>query len=115
MGSGMSISASGLQAASRQFATMASNIVQLTAEGGSASPNAPSDQGSAGTGTSLQTSRLAYDPQAPYATMQGMVTPDSDVATEIVHLRQAQNSFKANLQAYKASSQMFQTLLDATA
>jgi flagellar basal-body rod protein FlgC len=122
MGDGMSISASGMQAASRWFSTTASNIVTQNADGGLApsdqapSAQAPSDQGNNGAAGALQTSRLAYDPQAPYANMQGMITPpNSDLVTEMVHLREAQNSFRANLAAFKTSSHMFKALLDATA
>jgi flagellar basal body rod protein FlgC len=48
--------------------------------------------------------------------MQGTITPPgSDLATDMVRLREAKNSFEANLAAFKASSQMFKSLLDATA
>jgi hypothetical protein len=103
----MSISAAGIQAASRWFSATASNIVADT----SGKPADPSNSGG-----SLQTSPLAYDPQAPYANMQAMIDPPgSDLATEMVHLREAKNSFEANLAAFKTSSQMFKSLLDATA
>ena len=117
MGDGMSISASGMQAASRWFSMTASNIVAQNAGGGpTPSDQAPSDQGNKGAADALQTSRLAYDPQAPYANMQGMIAPqNSDLVTEMVHLREAQNSFRANLAAFKTSSHMFKALLDATA
>jgi flagellar basal body rod protein FlgC len=102
----MSISASGMQAASLRFSAAASNIVNLDP----AAP--PADQGgnAAPLPASSPTSRLAYDPQAPYANLQG-----TDPATEMVHLQEAANSFRANLLAFKASSRMFKTLLDVTA
>jgi flagellar basal body rod protein FlgC len=103
----MSISAAGMQAASRWFSATASNIVADT----TGKPADPSDSGG-----SLQMSPLAYDPHAPYANMQGMITPPgSDLATDMVRLREAKNGFEANLAAFKASSQMFKSLLDATA
>jgi flagellar basal body rod protein FlgC len=107
MGSGMSISAAGIQAASRWFSAAASNIVSDT----SGKPADPTSNGG-----SPQTSLLAYDPQAPYANVQTMINPPgSDLATEMVHLREAKNSFEANLAAFKTSSQMLKSLLDATA
>ena len=111
----MSISASGMQAASLWFSRAASNIVSPNTDGaGPPLPGQPADQGS--NAASLPGSPLAYDPQAPYANMQGMIAPpSSDLAAELVHLREAQNSFRANLLAFKASSGMFKTLLDATA
>jgi flagellar basal body rod protein FlgC len=108
----MSISASGMQAASLWFSAAASNIVNRD-------PVAPpADQGgnAAPLPAGSPTSRLAYDPRAPYTNLQGRIaTPNSDPATEMVHLQEAANSFRANLQAFKASSRMFETLLDVTA
>jgi flagellar basal body rod protein FlgC len=113
----MSISASGMQAASLRFSAAASNIVNRDPAAPPADPGgnaAPLPAGS-------PTSRLAYDPRAPYANLQGtnpqdvIAAPNSDSATEIVHLQEAANSFRANLLAFKASSQMFNTLLDVTA
>jgi flagellar basal-body rod protein FlgC len=117
MGNGMSISAAGMQAASQWFSATASNIVKLNSDGALPAA-APADGG--GNTTPPQSappaSPLAYGPQAPYANMQGMITPpNSDLATEMVPLREAQNSFRANLSAFKAASHMFKTLLDATA
>ena len=117
MSNSMSISASGMQAASLRFSAAASNIVNRDP----AAP--PADRG--GTAAPLPagspTSRLSYDPRAPYANLQGanlqgmIATPNSDPATEMVHLQEAANSFRANLLAFKASSRMFNTLLDVTA
>ena len=111
----MSISASGMQAASLQFSAAASKIVDPAAP--------PADRG--GTAAPLPagspTSRLSYDPRAPYANLQGanlqdrIATPNSDPSTEMVHLQEAANSFRANLLAFKASSRMFKTLLEMTA
>jgi flagellar basal body rod protein FlgC len=113
----MSISASGMQAASLRFSAAASNIVNRDP----AAP--PADQGgnAAPLSAGSPTSRLAYDPRAPYANLQGanlqdrIAAPNSDPATEMVRLREAANSFRANLLAFKASSRMFKTVLDLTA
>jgi flagellar basal body rod protein FlgC len=109
----MSISASGMQAASLRFSAAASKIVNPAATPAGQSGNAaPLPAGSP---------HLAYDPQAPYANLQGanlqdrIAAPNSDPATEMVRLREAANSFRANLLAFKASSRMFKTVLDLTA
>jgi flagellar basal-body rod protein FlgC len=138
MGGGMSISASGLQAASLQFSAAASNIVNMNTDGAvpSTPPSQPVNQSSsnvyqpvtvsqsatadggvtASTQPSLPAYLLAYSPQAPYANMQGMVaTPNVDIATELVHVREAANSFRANLLALKVASRMTDTLLDTVA
>lgn len=116
MVSATSISASGLQAASLRLAAAASNIVN--ADSGSYQPvsvsQVPAPAG--GVNASLQpvTSLLAYNPA--YANMQGIVAePNVDLPTEIVNMKEAANSFRASLAAYKVSSQMFKALLDATA
>ena len=108
----MDISVAGMQAASQWLGTTAANIVALT----SSSP-VPAPQGTVA--ASIQnppTFPLAYDPQAPYANMQGMVAaPSGDIANEMVHLREAADSFRANLLAYKVSSRMIDNLLNTLA
>jgi len=110
----MSISASGMQAASLRFSAAASNIVNRD-------PAAPPAQGGNAAPLPAGSPRLAYDPRAPYANLQGanpqdmIATPNSDPSTEMVHLQEAANSFRANLLAFKAASRMFKTPLDVTA
>ena len=109
MDNAMSIALSGMQAASTRLASAASNIVnsQSSMQAGRA---AASSQ------PVTPTFPLAYNPAAPYANMQGMIAqPNEDLPTELVNLKEAESSFRASLLAYKASSQMFKTLLDATA
>ena len=116
MGSAMDISASGMQAASQWFSTTASNIVALTSAPPAPAPQSPADAGDSASAHSPPPFLLAYDPQAPYANMQGMVAaPDADLATEMVHLHEAANSFRANLLAFKVSSRMIDNLLDTVA
>src|SRR5258706_10455852 len=109
----MSISASGMQAASLRFSAAASKIVNP--------PAPPTDQSGNAAPFPAGSPRLAYDPQAPYANLQGanlrdrIAASNSDPATEMVHLREAANSFRANLLAFKVSSRIFKTLLDITA
>ena len=127
MGNAMSIAASGLQAASLRLDAAASNIVNSndTAPAGAGGTYQPvfvsqSPVQGGGVSASLQpvtpSSLLAYNPTAPYANMQGMVSqPNVDMQTEIVNMKEASNDFRAGLLAYKASSEMFKALLDATA
>ena len=113
MGSAMSISASGLAAASLRLQAAASNIVNADSSAYQPVSQVPA-QG--GVNASLQpvTALLAYNPA--YAHVQGMVAqPNVDLPAEIVNMKEAANSFRASLAAYKFSSQMFKALLDATA
>jgi len=112
MSSATDISAAGMQAASRWFSTTASNIVALTSAPPAPVPQTPADAG----GGSLPPFLLAYDAQAPYANMQGMVAaPEGDLATQMVNLQEAAHSFRANLLALKVSSRMIDNLLDTVA
>ena len=112
MSNATDISAAGMQAASQWFSTTATNIVALTSAPPAPAPQSPADAG----GGSLPPFLLAYDPQVPYANMQGMVAaPDGDMASEMVHLQEAANSFRANLLAFKVSSRMIDNLLDTVA
>lgn len=109
-----SIAVSGMQAASLRLEAAASNIVN--ADTGAAPPVGVSQPQPPNGGASTSPQLLAYDPAAPYANLQGMVAqPNLDLPSELVNLKQAANDFRASLLAYKASSQMFKTLLDATA
>lgn len=134
----MTISASGMQAAMQTLSSVAENIANANSDG--PVPNTPPTQAVAqtagsvyqptvsvqsaapggGVTTSLQPSlpayNLAYDPQAPYANMQGMVaTPNVDMASQIVTQIEAANSFRANLAVYKAASGLYKSLLDTLA
>jgi flagellar basal-body rod protein FlgC len=114
MSSATDISAAGMQAASLWFSTTASNIVALTSA--PLTPQQPADTADTASPQSLPAFLLAYDPQAPYANMQGLVAaPDADLATQMVHLHEAANSFRANLLAFKFSSRMIDNLLDTVA
>jgi len=127
MGNAMSIAVSGMQAASVRLDAAASNIVNRNSDGppagsGAYQPVSVSQSATAdgGVSASLQpvtpSTLLVYDPSSPYANVQGMVAqPNVDLATEIVNLKLAQHDFRASLLAYKASSQIFKSLLDATA
>lgn len=110
----MEISAAGMQAASQWFSTTATNIVALTSA--PPVPQSPANTDNTASAQGLPPFVLAYDPQAPFANMQGMVAaPDGDLASQMVHLHEAANSFRANLLAFKVSSRMIDNLLDTVA
>ena len=131
----MTISASGMRAAIATLSSVAENLANANSDG--PVPNTPPTQAVAQTAgsvyqptvsvqsaapgggviTSLQPSlpayNLAYDPQAPYANMQGMVaTPNVDMPTQILDQIEAANSFRANVAVYKAASGLYKSLLD---
>ena len=116
MGNAMNIAVSGIQAASLRVEAAASNIVNMDSAGYQPVSVAQSPTSDGGVSASLQppTSLLAYNPA--YANMQDMAAkPNVDLATEIVNLKLASHSFRASIQANKAASEMFHTLLKATA
>ena len=128
MDSAMSISVSGMQAASLRLNAAASNIVNANSDGavsasaGAYQPVSVAQSATPGGGTSASlqpvtpSSLLAYNPSSPYANVQGMVAqPNVDLPTELVNMKEAANDFRASLAAYKTSSEMFKSLLDATA
>jgi len=98
------IATSGMQAASLRLDSAAANIVV----GQAASP-APANA------SQPVKPLLGYDPNAPYANLQGSVGAHDDLPANLVNLKLAQTDFRASLLAYKTSDQMFKTLLDATA
>jgi len=112
MDDAMMIAVSGMGAASSRLTSAASNIVTMTSQGSTPATGSNSNASQ----QAAPPPPLAYDPNAPYANMQGMVEqPHDDLPAALVNLKEAQTSFRASLLAYKASSDMFKTLLDATA
>jgi len=135
MADAMNIAASGMQAAALALASVASNVsnadtngpvpttppTQVVAQtpGSVYQPTMAVQSTSPGGGvvTSVQPSlpgyNLAYDPQAPYANMQGMIaSPSVDLANQVVDQISAVNSFRANLAVFRTASQMYKSLLD---
>ena len=118
MGNAMNIAVSGMQAASLRLEAAASNIVNMDSGGYQPVSVAQSAAPDGGVSASLQpvtpAALLAYNPASPYANLQDS-QPNVDLASEIVNLKLASHDFRASIQAYKAASQMFDTLLKATA
>jgi flagellar basal-body rod protein FlgC len=119
MADAMTIAASGMQAASQALFSVASNLANAATNGPvpTTPPSQPVPQmpgnvyqptmavqsttPDGGVATSLQPSlpgyNLAYDAQAPYANMQGMIaSPNVDLATQVVAQISAANSFRAS-------------------
>jgi flagellar basal-body rod protein FlgC len=135
MADAMTIAASGMQAASQALFSVASNVANAATNGPvpTSPPSQPVPQTSGsvyqptiavqsttpdgGVATSLQPSlpgyNLAYDPQAPYANMQGMIaSPNVDLATQVVAQISAANNSRANLAIFRTASEMYKSLLD---
>ena len=128
----MNIAASGMQAASLQLAAAASNIVNLNSSG--PVPGSPADpagisgavyqpltvsQNTAPDGgvsavvrASVPAFYLAYDPNAPFANLQGMVAmPNINIHEEMADLISASRTYEANLAVVKnAKSLAMETL-----
>ena len=132
----MNIAVSGMQAATASLTVSASNTVNVFSGGPvpSTSPFQPVPQvpgnvyqaitasqstlpgGGAQTTLSptLPSYKLAYNPNAPFANMQGMVAlPNVDPAREFVAQMAAQDYYKASLNVFKAADSTLKSLLDA--
>jgi len=103
------IAVSGLQAASLRLQAAASNIVNSDSDGYQPVSVSQTPSPDGGVRATLQPALLAYDPHHPYANLQ------ADLSSDLVNLKLAEHDFRASLLAYKASAEMFKTLLDATA
>jgi flagellar basal-body rod protein FlgC len=127
------IAASGIRAASLWLEAAASNIANMNDAGPVSDPSqllssgggqvyqpvsvVQSAQPGGGVTASLQAvqpaSTLDYDPQSPFANVQGQVAmPNVDLASQLVDMTQAVHNFRANLAVFKVASQMSKTLLD---
>lgn len=131
----MTIAASGMKAAETSLFASASNIANMQSAGpipanapvaqtpGSvyqpvAAFDSPLPEGgvSAKLIPTLPGYTLAYDPSAPFASLDGMVAmPNVDPAAEIVNQMTASFAYKANIATFKTAQSMVKTLLDATA
>lgn len=122
----MGIALTGLNSASMKLNASAANIANFMTSGslepGGQSPYIPRDavakaQGETG---GVQTEIInrdpaftpAYDPDSPFANDQGYIgVPNVDLATEIVTMKLAEISYKANLKTIQTSRDMFGELL----
>ena len=125
------ISLSGLNAASRQAQAAASNIANAGTSGAISEENGPpayqaqdvllsstviSSSGS-GVNASLvprdPSTLVAFDPDSPFADSEGLVSvPNVDVAEELVNLKLAELSYKANISVIETQNDLSEELLD---
>lgn len=119
------IALSGLNSASQKVNAAAANIANAFTSGsleeGGQEPYTPRDVvqiSQDGGGVLAQTVErdpayvTAYDPDSPFANAQGYIgAPNVDLATEIVTMKLAEISYKANLGTIKTSKAMFDELL----
>ena len=124
----ISIALSGLTAASRKVDTAASNIANVstagsldTSKGGQAPYSAlETTQTSTVQGGVSADVRVkqpgyvpAYDPNSPFADKDGLIgAPNVSLDQEIVNLKLAEITYKANIQSLKTSIEMNDELLE---
>jgi len=137
MNDAMNIAASGMQAATASLTASASNTANEFSYGPvpSTDPSQPVPQipgavyqainasqstlPGGGVKTTLTQTlpsyKLAYDPNSPFANVQGMVaTPNVDPAREYVNQLVAAEAYKASLNAFNIADQTQKTLLKAS-
>ncbi|MBI1302089.1 MAG: flagellar biosynthesis protein FlgC [Alphaproteobacteria bacterium] len=121
----INIGISGLQAALTRLNASAANIANFSTVGSLNDPdNAPytprvtyQTQGNGGV-LANTVSRdpafvPAFDADSPFADENGLIgVPNIDLTSEIVNLKLAELSYKANVQTIEASSNLFEELLD---
>ena len=133
MSSILSIAASGLAAASQRLQVSADNVANANSDGPSPSASAAvqaqyqpayiaqqvNQVATPGGGTKAVASNAqpgtvtAYDPTAPYADNNGIVSaPNVDIANEVVQQAIASYQFAANADVIKAYQTTTQALLD---
>lgn len=126
MVSSINIGISGLQAATARLNASAANIANFTTSGSLTDPdNAPytpqdvtyQSQGDGGV-LANTVSRdpafvPAFDADSPFADENGFIgVPNISLSSEIVNLKLAELSYKANIQTIETSSDLFEELLD---
>jgi len=135
MNSAMTISASGIGAATVQLGAAASNIANM--QTGGPVPATPPSQSlpqtpggayqavnvqqtaarnggvTASLSASLPSYLVAYDPGSAQANSQGMiVVPNVDMATQYVNMSQANAALRASIAVFKAADKSYQLLLN---
>ena len=124
----ISVSVSGLQAASKKAEVTANNIVNADTVG-SRDPNSPqqaykpqtvqnlSVEGGGVRAVSLdrQPSFVpSYSPDSPFADEEGLINaPNVNLDEELINLKLAENAYKANTVALKTGIEMADTLREA--
>ncbi len=120
------IALSGLNAATRRLEASASNIANMRANGALEGVEGPAVHAplevqlaaqatggvSASIGPSARTALLAYDPQASFASPQGLVAaPDADLPQEMIQLAMASYELAANLAVIRTADDLAKATL----
>jgi flagellar basal-body rod protein FlgC len=124
----LSTSVSGLVAASKKIADVASNVANAGTEGSldKSSPNQPytavsnvteSVPGGGVVATSVPRNPAyvpSYSPDSPFANEQGMVgVPNVNLDEELITMKIAEQAYKANAQVIRTASEMQDELIRA--
>lgn len=128
MTNAIGIALSGLNSASTRLNASAANIANAFTSGsleeGGQAPYTPRDTVSSAQGETggVQTQIIsrdpafspAYSPESPFANEEGYIgVPNVDLATEIVNMKLAEISYKANIGSIKVADEMLDALMTA--
>ena len=127
--SSIGIALTGLESASTRLNASASNIANMSTVGSLSDPENPpytplttkskaiDNPGGVHTDKIPKTNPFipAYDADSPFADENGIIgVPNVDAAEEMVKMKLAELSYKANLNTIEVASNMFEELLDIT-
>ena len=123
----VSIALSGLTASSLKASTAASNIANISTSGALSSEDGQAPYEARFTSqTSLESGGVsadvairnpafvpAFDPGSPFANSDGLIgAPNVDLAEEIVNLKLAETTYKANVKTLQVASELSDELLN---
>ncbi len=123
----VSIALSGLTASSLKASTAASNIANLSTGGALSQEDGPApyetrittqtatENGGVQADVSIKNPGFvpAYDPGSPFANADGLIgAPNTDLAEEIINLKQAEIAYKANINVIETQKELDDELLD---
>lgn len=127
MGNAIGIALSGLKSASLRLNASASNVANMQTSGSLTDKNnAPyaaltTKSETLGISGGVYTQKLekdpafvpAYGPNSPFADENGLIgIPNVDLAEEVVNMKLAEISYKANLKTINVAGDLFDELLD---
>ena len=123
----VSIALSGLTASSLKASTAASNIANISTSGALSSEDGQAPyEARFTTQTSLESGGVradvairnpgfvpAFDPGSPFANSEGLIgAPNVDLAEEIINLKLAETTYKANVKTLQVASELSDELLN---
>ena len=122
------IATSGLKSASLRLQASASNVAHMRSSGSLTNPDHPSYKAQTTQSTSLSngggvltkiitrdpSTTIAFDPLAIHADDKGYVSaPNVNVDEELILMKMAEQTYKANAQTIRTAGKMFDTLIEA--